>query len=106
MDPGESASEACEREVLEETGLRATVRKLVGVYTSPDRITVYADGNQFQFVAIVYEVSIEGGELALDHESTEAGYFSESEIEQIDLIKSHRERIPDIFARQDAAFAR
>ena len=33
MEPGESASEACAREVLEETGLTVTPTKLVGVYT-------------------------------------------------------------------------
>ena len=46
MDPGESASECCVREVLEETGLRVRVTRLIGVYTSPDLIVEYADGNQ------------------------------------------------------------
>ena len=46
MDPGESASECCVREVLEETGLQVRVTGLTGVYTSPDLIVEYADGNQ------------------------------------------------------------
>ncbi len=35
IDPGESAREAIEREVLEETGLRVTVTDQLGVYDSP-----------------------------------------------------------------------
>jgi hypothetical protein len=53
-----------------------------------------------------YEVSVEGGDLITDHESTEIGYFSESEIAQMDIMKNQLERFPDIYARQEAAFAR
>ena len=51
MDAGESASEACVREVLEETGLAVRVTRMVGVYTSPDLIIEYPDGNRVQPVA-------------------------------------------------------
>ncbi len=106
MEPGESAPEACEREILEETGLRATVERLIAVYSSPDRKIVYPDGNEFQFVSMMYEVSVEAGEVLLDHESTEWEYFYEAEIAEIDLMKKQRERISDIFAQQEAAFCR
>ena len=45
MDPGESASEACIRETMEEMRLEVRVTRLVGIYTSPDLIIEYADGN-------------------------------------------------------------
>ena len=48
MDPGESAVEACAREVLEETGLVVHVGRLIGVYTNPHIIIEYADGNRRQ----------------------------------------------------------
>lgn len=38
MESGESAAEACEREVLEETGLTVRVTRLVGVYSNPDQL--------------------------------------------------------------------
>jgi ADP-ribose pyrophosphatase YjhB (NUDIX family) len=53
MEPGESAAEACEREVLEETGLGVRVKRLVGVYSRADQLIVYLDGGKFQIVALI-----------------------------------------------------
>lgn len=106
MDAGESAAEACAREVWEETGLIVAIDKLIGVYTSPHRITEYIDGNRFQFVSFCFEASVIGGELGLSDETTEVGYFSPGEIETIDLMENHVERIIDAFAGQVATFVR
>ena len=106
MESGESAAEACAREILEETGLHVAVERLVGIYTSPHRISTYADGNQFQFVSLVFEAKVEDGQLQLSDETTEFGYFTQEEIGRLDLMKNHVERIPDIFAGQSAAFVR
>ncbi|HCK66196.1 MAG TPA: NUDIX hydrolase, partial [Anaerolineae bacterium] len=38
MDSGESASEACEREVFEETSLKVKAKRLIGVYSNPDQL--------------------------------------------------------------------
>ena len=40
MESGESAAEACIREVWEETGLHVGVKRLVGVYSYPDQLIV------------------------------------------------------------------
>ena len=106
MDAGESAAEACAREVWEETGLIVAIDKLIGVYTSPHRITEYIDGNRFQFVSFCFEASVIGGELGLSDETTEVGYFSPGEIATIDLMENHVERISDAFAGQVATFVR
>jgi 8-oxo-dGTP pyrophosphatase MutT (NUDIX family) len=106
MDAGESASECCEREVWEETGLRVQVRRLIGIYTTPHRIVEYADGNRFQFVSFCFEVGLLGGELGLSNETTAYGYFSRTEMAEIDLMEHHVERIDDAFAGQVATFVR
>jgi 8-oxo-dGTP pyrophosphatase MutT (NUDIX family) len=106
MDAGESASECCEREVWEETGLRVRVRRLIGIYTTPHRIVEYADGNRYQFVSFCFEVTLVGGELALSNETTAYGYFSQAEMAELDLMENHAERINDAFAGQVAAFVR
>ncbi|MBK8138602.1 MAG: NUDIX domain-containing protein [Chloroflexi bacterium] len=98
MDAGESAEEACRREVMEETGLDVCVRRLVGVYSTPHRVTVYADGNRVQYVSLMFEVEPVGGTLGLSDETTEAGYFSLDEIRGMDVIDPHLERIADTLA--------
>lgn len=40
MEAGESASEACEREVWEETGLKVRATRLLGVYSDPDQLVI------------------------------------------------------------------
>ena len=70
MDPGESAEETSIRETLEETGLHVRVTRLVGVYTSPNIMIQYADGNRIQPVTFSFEAEIVGGELGLSDETT------------------------------------
>jgi 8-oxo-dGTP pyrophosphatase MutT (NUDIX family) len=106
MEPGESAAEACAREVWEETGLQVEIRKLIGIYTSPHRVTEYADGNRFQFVSFNFEAVVLGGALGLSNETTAYGYFAPDELAAIDLMEHHRERLADAFAGQAAAFIR
>jgi ADP-ribose pyrophosphatase YjhB (NUDIX family) len=106
MESGESAAEACAREVFEETGLRVRVTRLVGVYTSPDFVIEYADGNRFQIVAMSFEAEIVGGELAVSEETTEHGYFTPDQIRSMDLVEHHVQRIDDAVANQAAAFVR
>ena len=61
MEPGESAAETCMREVLEETGLHVRVKRLVGVYSDPNQLVMYADGNKVQILAVHFEAEVIGG---------------------------------------------
>ncbi len=100
FDPGESVSEACVREVFEETGLIVEVVRLLGVYSNPHRMVRYADGNQYHVVSLNFEVALVGGELGLSNETTEVGYFSEAEIATMDIIDPHVERLSTIWANE------
>jgi ADP-ribose pyrophosphatase YjhB (NUDIX family) len=106
MEAGESAEEACVREVEEEMGLQVRVTRLIGIYTSPHRLIAYADGNRYQLVSLTFEAEVISGELRLSEETTEFGYFAPGEIESLDLMEHHRERIHDALAGQAAAFMR
>ena len=106
MDPGESAAEACAREVLEETGLVVQVGRLLGVYSSPHIIVEYAGGNRVQPLALNFEAAAVGGELGLSHETTEVGYFSLKEIESMDMWEHHIVRVNDAFVGTEKTFVR
>jgi 8-oxo-dGTP pyrophosphatase MutT (NUDIX family) len=106
IDSGESAAEACLREVWEETGLHVRVKRLVGVYSHSDQLAVYADGNKAQIVALHFEVEIIGGELGLSNETIDFGYFTLDEIEELEMLGRHKERIIDTVANQKEAFIR
>ena len=106
MESGESAAEACEREVLEETGLSVRVKRLVGVYSHPNQLTVYSETDKFQIVALHFEADIIGGELGLSDETSDFGYFTLEEIEGLEMLGRHKERIIDTLANQKEAFVR
>lgn len=104
MEAGESAAEACIREVEEETGLQVRIRRLIGVYSSPHMLLTYADGNRYQMVALCFEAEVQGGQLALSDETTEAGYFTPAEIEIMDIMEHHRQRITDALSGHEETF--
>ncbi len=104
MDAGESAEEACIREVLEETGLRVRVTRLVGVYSNPHQLVVYKDGVKVQIVALHFEAEVTGGQLSLSDETTDFGYFTMDEIEGLEMLGKHKDRIADTLARKAEAY--
>lgn len=106
VDAGESVAEACEREVREETGLSVRVKRLVGVYSHPDQLAVYSDGNKAHVIVLHFEAEVIGGELGLSDETTDFGYFTLEEVEKLDMLGRHKERILDTLANQKEAFVR
>jgi 8-oxo-dGTP pyrophosphatase MutT (NUDIX family) len=103
MDAGESVAEACEREVWEEAGLRVRVKRLVGVYSYPDQLVVYPDGNKAHIVALHFEVEIVSGVPTLSNETTDFGFFTATEIETLEIFGRHRQRVLDTLEYQQEA---
>src|SRR6266498_4259180 len=103
VESGESLAEACEREVFEETGLSVRVKRLVGVYSHPDQLVVYPDGHKAFIIAIHFEAEIIGGELGLSKETTDFGYFILEDIEKLEMLGRHKERIVDSLTNQQEA---
>ena len=95
VEAGESVAEACMREVHEETGLLTRVTRLVGIYSDPDKLVIYPDGNKAHIIAISFEAEVVGGELGGSDETTDWGYFSLQQAEVMDMLPGHIERIID-----------
>lgn len=97
MDPGESVVEAAAREVAEETGLSVRILGLIGVYSSPDVLVTYADGNRFQIVSLCFDARIVDGQMSATDEATALRFVAEHELVALDIMENHVERIHDAF---------
>ena len=102
MESGESAAEACEREVWEETGLKVRATKLLGVYSNPDQLVIYKDGQKAFFVVLNFEVEVLEGELGLSNETTAFGYFTLEEMKSMPMHGEHKLRVEDAMRGGDA----
>lgn len=95
VESGESVEEAVLRELWEETGLRGRVTRFLGVYSDPNRLIIYPDGNKAHIVALSFEVEVLEGEPGLSNETTAFGFFTLAQAGQMGLISNHYERIED-----------
>lgn len=103
MESGESAAEACEREVWEETGLKVKAVRLLGVYSNPDQLVVYKDGGKAFFVVLNFEVTVLEGDIGLSDETTAFGWFTADEMETMPIHANHTLRVRDAIHGGDPA---
>ena len=103
MESGESVAEACEREVWEETGLHVRVKRLVGVYSYPDQLVIYPNGNKAHIVALHFEAEVTSGTPALSNETTAFGYFALDDLQGLQFLGRHKERILDTLEQRPEA---
>lgn len=103
VEAGESVTEACEREFWEETGLRVSVQRLVGVYSNPHRLVEYPDGNKAHIISLHFVVEKVDGQLIITEETTEIRFFNVDELGGLDLLSDHQDRIFDSLAAQQQA---
>ncbi len=89
IDAGESAEEAAVREALEETGLRVTLKDLLGVYSDPDR------DPRFHTLSVVYIATATGKPEAGD-DAGDVGLFREETLPK-DLAFDHARILKDYF---------
>jgi 8-oxo-dGTP pyrophosphatase MutT (NUDIX family) len=77
MEPGEEPAETLVREVLEETGLEVVPERIVGVYSGPDFLVRYGNGDEAVIVSITFACRPGRGEPQVnDDESLEIRYFA------------------------------
>jgi 8-oxo-dGTP pyrophosphatase MutT (NUDIX family) len=101
VEPGESVAEAVAREVAEETGLEVRPLHLVGVYSNPNLLVRYADGHEFQPVALTFRCELLGGTPRSTDEALAVAWFPVDALP--DMLWVHRERLADALAEREAA---
>lgn len=92
VDYGEKTEDAVIREVLEETGLKTKIEKLVGVYSDPNR------DPRGHTITIVYKLKIAGGELKSGDDAKEIGLFALDKLPK--LAFDHEEIIKDFIKKE------
>jgi 8-oxo-dGTP pyrophosphatase MutT (NUDIX family) len=79
-EPGEIVEEAAKRETFEEVNLTIKDMSLFGVFSGPELYYKYPNGDEVYNVTIMFLSRDWSGEVKLNHEHTEWGWFAANEI--------------------------
>ena len=96
MEFGESLKDCAIREVFEETGLNVEIQDIIGIYTDPQIVVEYSDGEVRQEFSVLYFGTIKQGDTHIDDESTEFRWMSVGELSEIPMASSQKIRVNDV----------
>jgi 8-oxo-dGTP diphosphatase len=85
---GERLAEAAKRELMEETGIEATIRNPVGIFEIVMDQPVSA-----HFVLMAFAASYEGGEVKAADDAAEARWVAADELDALDITPQSRDAI-------------
>lgn len=103
VDVGESISQAVVREVKEETGLDVEASGVVGLYTNPNHVMAYNDGEVRQQFSICFTTRLLGGALATSDETKEVCFVARHGLAGLNIHPSMRMRIDHYFSGRDGS---
>jgi ADP-ribose pyrophosphatase YjhB (NUDIX family) len=95
VELGESVRAGAVREVLEETGLEVRAEYVVGVYSDPDHVMAYDDGEVRQEFSVCLKCRLIGGTLTASRESHEVRWVRPDEADQMAMHPRIQNRIND-----------
>lgn len=104
MEIGETLEECAVRETKEETGLDIEITGLLGIYTDPNHIIEYSDGEVRQEFAVTYYGRAIGGELRVSNESTEVRFLSQEDLLELPVHPTVRLRLEHHAEQRDAPY--
>jgi ADP-ribose pyrophosphatase YjhB (NUDIX family) len=103
MEIGETIGQCSVREVQEESGLVVEVLALVGIYSDPNHLIEYSDGEVRQQFSICFKGRPIGGTLVVRSESTELRWVDPTTLGQLAIQASISLRIDDALAARPGA---
>jgi ADP-ribose pyrophosphatase YjhB (NUDIX family) len=104
MDVGEYMADAVVREVKEETGIDVEVTGIVGIYTNPNHVMAYDDGEVRQQCSICFTTRMLGGRLATSSETKEVLFVAPGDLDSLNIHPSMRLRIDHYLEHRSAPY--
>ncbi|MFH1579584.1 MAG: NUDIX hydrolase [Thermoplasmatota archaeon] len=101
VELGEKLSEACAREMEEETGIEIEVLELINVFDMVDRDD--SGKVMYHYVLVDFLARPTGGEEKLSAEVTEMKWVTREEARKMDLTRTARKVIEELFGGAGAA---
>jgi len=93
QDFGEYIAETAVRESREETGVDIEVFDVVGIYTNPNHVVEYSDGEVRQQFSICFRARYVAGNPTTSDESYEVRWVARDELDLLQIHPSMRLRI-------------
>jgi len=104
QEVGETISQTVVREVKEETGIDVEPSELVGVYSDPEHVIAFTDGEVRQEFSICFRARPTGGELRTSDESSEVLWMGHSDLDSLNIHPSIRLRIEHGYANRERPY--
>ena len=95
VDPDGSPSDAARREAREECGLDVRLDRLRAALGGPGYRVHYPNDDLCSYVSIVFDASVESGDLAGDDEVAELRWFAVADLDGLDLDPLNRHLLCD-----------
>jgi 8-oxo-dGTP pyrophosphatase MutT (NUDIX family) len=93
LKKGETISQCAVRECEEETGLTVEITGLIGIFSTPDHVIAYGDGEVRQPVNICLRARVTGGHAAPTSEASDIRWVSPGQISGYDIHPAILRRI-------------
>ncbi|MET7468416.1 NUDIX domain-containing protein [Micromonospora sp. NPDC005599] len=104
QDFGEYIAEAAVRETREEAGVEVEVTGMVGIYTNPNHVVEYSDGEVRQQFSICFRGRYVSGQPTPSDESSEVRWVARGELGDLSIHPSMRLRIDHGFENRQQPY--